>query len=124
MTHFLGIFTVDGADLCQTRELVVCARRTQRSLDHITRTQASGANHIQRHKSVIAAGHIPVSTNVTKAFIGDVENALDVAETLCTGSGDVNLFDKLGLLLASHIKIELFALFAQLGNLHCRQLLA
>ncbi|EBA39262.1 hypothetical protein COLAER_01554 [Collinsella aerofaciens ATCC 25986] len=58
------------------------------------------------------------------AVRANLQNALDVAEALGLRSGDVDLFDELGFLLAGRLDLELLGLLAQFGDLHGSELLA
>ena len=58
------------------------------------------------------------------AVRANLQNALNVAEALGLRGGGVDFLDELGLLLAGRLDLELLGLFAQLGDLHGRELLA
>lgn len=51
------------------------------------------------------------------AVWANLQNALDIAETLGLCGGSVDLLDELGLLLAGRLDLELLGLLAQLGDL-------
>ena len=124
IANLLRIHAVDGRDLGEAGALVAAARRTQRALDDIARAQTRGTDEVCGHEGVVVGLHVAMGVDDAGAVWANLQNALDIAETLGLCGGSVDLLDELGLLLAGRLDLELLGLLAQLGDLHGRELLA
>ena len=124
LARFLGIEPVHRLDLRQTGELVAGTRGAKRSLDKVAGAQAGSADEVRRNECVVAAGHVAVGADMAEALVRDIENAGNLTEALSTGISRVDFLNKLGLLLARDVEIQLARLLAELGDLHGRKVLA
>ena len=124
VADLLGIHAVNGRDLGEAGSLVAAARGAQRTLDDIARAQACGADEVSGDEGVFVGLHVTVGMDDAGAVRANLQDALNIAEALGLRGGRVDLLDKLGLLLAGRLDLELFCLLAQLGDLHGRKLLA
>ena len=119
-----GIEAVDRLDLGKAGELVTLAGGAQRAFDEVAGAQARGTDEIRWDEGVLAARHVSMRTNVTKALVGDIEDTGDLAEAFGACGSLVHFLYELCFLLAGGVEIELLGLGAQLCNLHGRKLLA
>ena len=122
--QLLGVAPVDGLDFGERGVLVVRAGRAHGADDVVAGAQARGADEVGGDEGVVAALHVAVHAQVPEALVGDLQDALDVAEALGAGGGEVDLLHELGLLLARGVELELAGLLAELGDLHGREVLA
>ena len=123
--HLLGGAPVDRLDLLQRRELVVARLgRGERAGDVVARAQAKLADDLLVDEGVGVALHVVAGAEERVALVLEVENALDRAEALGLGRGDVDGLDEVLLAHARVLDAELGGLDAQLGDLHALELLA